>query len=374
MTFTLDDLRRMAVTRSLGRSTTLARALDRLGFVQADPIRAPARAQDLTLRQRVRDYRAGDLERLYPSLDVEEDVFVNYGFVTRSLHALMHPRPAASLWPSPRNTRAQAVLAFVREHGLVHPRDVDAHFSHGTVTNYWGGASNATTHLLDALHYKGELRVARREAGIRIYAAREPAPGPVEAVERRTRLDALVDRVVRTYAPLPAGSLSVVVRRLRYAVPQWRSELPSALERARQRLSHARVDGVAWYWPADEPVSSDAPEDVVRLLTPFDPIVWDRQRFETLWGWAYRFEAYTPTSKRKLGYYALPMLWRDRVVGWANVSSSGGELDVERRYVRSSRPRDRGFAAALDEELERMRVFLRGRASFGVPRNRTKTL
>ena len=94
--------------------TTLARAIDALGFVQADPIRAPARAQDLTLRPRVHGYRAGDLERLYPSLDVEEDVFVNYGFVTRSLHALMHPRPVASIWPSSRNTRAQDVLAFVR--------------------------------------------------------------------------------------------------------------------------------------------------------------------------------------------------------------------------------------------------------------------
>ena len=175
----LDDLRRMAVTRSLGRPTTLARAIDALGFVQADPIRSPARAQDLTLRPRVPGYRAGDLERLYPSLDVEEDVFINYGFVSRSLHALMHPRSAASLWPSPRNTRAQAVLAFVREHGAVHPRDVDAHFSHGSVTNYWGGSSNATTHLLDALHYKGQLRVVRREAGIRIYAPREPAAGAV---------------------------------------------------------------------------------------------------------------------------------------------------------------------------------------------------
>ena len=89
--------------------------------------------------------------------------------------------------------------------------------------------------------------------------------------------------------------------------------------------------------------------------------MWDRHRFEQLWGWAYRFEAYTPTLRRKLGYYALPMLWRDRVVGWANVSGSGGEWDAECRYVQSRRPRDRGFSAALDEELERMRVFLTAR-------------
>src|SRR5690349_4205800 len=76
MPITLDDLRRFAVARSLFKPTTLRRALDRMGFVQADPIRAPARAQDLTLRHRVKDYRAGDLERLYPTLDVEEDFFL----------------------------------------------------------------------------------------------------------------------------------------------------------------------------------------------------------------------------------------------------------------------------------------------------------
>src|SRR3954470_12358853 len=268
---TLDHLRRMTVTRNLRRPTTLARAIEALGFVQADPIRSPARAQDLTLRPRVSAYRTGDLERLYPSLGIEEDVFINYGFVTRSLHALMHPRSVSSLWPSPRNTRAQAVLAFVREHGAVHPRDVDNHFSHGTVTNYWGGSSNATTHLLDALHYKGLLRVLRREAGIRIYAPHQHGSGPATRADRRTRLDALVDVVVGIYAPLPAASLSFVVRRLRYAVPQWLGELQAALDRAQARLSRARVDGVVWYWPSDEAVSGEPPADEVRLLAPFDP-------------------------------------------------------------------------------------------------------
>ena len=77
MLITLADLRRFAVAHSLFAPTTLERALRRLGFVQADPIRAPARAQDLTLRHRVKDYRAGDLERRYATLGVEEDFFVS---------------------------------------------------------------------------------------------------------------------------------------------------------------------------------------------------------------------------------------------------------------------------------------------------------
>jgi hypothetical protein len=75
---TIDDLRRFAVARSLFTPTTLKRALHRLGFVQADPIRAPARAQDLMLRHRVKDYCAGDLERQYTKLGIEEDFFVVY--------------------------------------------------------------------------------------------------------------------------------------------------------------------------------------------------------------------------------------------------------------------------------------------------------
>src|SRR6476620_4157299 len=130
----------------------------------------------------------------------------------------MHPR-TASIWPSPRNTRAQSVLAFVKAHGAVHPRDVDAHFAHGTVTNYWGGSSSATTHLLVDMHYRSLLRIARRDRGVRIYAVHEHTPAPLDAAARAARLDALVAVIVGKYAPLPAPSLSFVVSRLRYGVP-----------------------------------------------------------------------------------------------------------------------------------------------------------
>jgi uncharacterized protein YcaQ len=161
MTLTLHQLRRHAIARSLFKPTKLKRAIHKLGFVQADPIRAPARAQDLTLRHRVVDYRAGDLERRYPTLGIEEDFFVNYGFLPAATQALMHPRAAREPWTKAQWARAQDVHAFVAEHGVVHPREVDAHFAHGKVTNWFGGSSNASTQLLDGMHYRGLLRVAR---------------------------------------------------------------------------------------------------------------------------------------------------------------------------------------------------------------------
>src|SRR5262245_12764309 len=354
---TLDDLRRFTVARSLFPPTTLERALDTFGFVQADPIRAPARAQDLTLRHRVDGYRAGDLERRYAKLDIEEDFFINYGFVTRTVSALMHPRGGVS-WRGLRRKRVQALLDFVRTRGPVHPREVDGHFSHGRVTNYWGGSSNATTHMLEHMHYAGLLRVVRREAGIRIYGAREPAEAAGDRRERAARIDALADILVRKYAPLPASSLSMLVSRLRYAVPLWRADLKAALHRAKLRLAHERVDGVDWYWPAGESIDTATAADSARLLAPFDPIVWDRRRFELLWDWSYRFEAYTPVKKRLRGYYALPLLWRDRVIGWGNLSVRNGALHADVGYVSGRRPRDRQFARALDDELARVRAFL----------------
>ena len=354
---TLEDIRRFAATR-IGSATTLARAIDTLGFVQADPIRAPARAQDLTLRHRVKNYRAGDLERLYATLPVEEDFFINYGFVSRRVSQLMHPRDGAGLLPTASNKRARAILEFIRERGSVHPREVDARFDHGTVINYWGGSSSATTHLLENMHYRGWLRVVRREAGIRIYGPHQHGPAPKTPAERRALLDELVDVVVRKYAPLPASSLNYVIRRVRYGVPQWSHEITAAQARAKQRFARTAIDGESWYWPADEPLNAREVDDEVRLLAPFDPIVWDRRKFEALWGWPYRFEAYTPVKKRKLGYYALPILWREHVIGWANVSTRDGTMHVQTGFVSGRPPRDRAFKSALGVELDRLRAFL----------------
>jgi uncharacterized protein YcaQ len=360
MPLSLEHLRRYAIARSLFKPTTLLRAICKLGFVQADPIRAPARAQDLTLRHRVRDYRAGDLERRYARMAIEEDFFVNYGFLPRAHHALMHPRTSRHKWTATRTRQATAVLEFVRERRSVHPREVDAHFSHGKVTNWFGGSSNASTQLLDAMHYRGLLRVARRDSGTRVYSVREPSEA-IEPAGVDARLDALVDLIVRKYAPLPAATFAPLVWRLRAAAPQWERRRRAALARAKQRLAHEKVAGIEWYWPAEERPASPRwrLDDSVRLLTPFDPVVWDRRRFEVFWGWAYRFEAYTPAAKRKLGYYALPLLWNDTVIGWGNLAVVAGTLRTSFGYVDGKPPPSATFQRGLEAELERLRAFLR---------------
>lgn len=356
-------LRAHVVRRSLFAPTTLAAAVARLGFVQADPIRAPARAQDLILRHRVAGYRAGDLERAYPALGLDEDVLYAYGFVTPEVRRLLHPGAA-----EPPAGLAREVLAYARAAGPVrgvHPGEVAAHVGGGAERNAWGGQSRATTHALQHLHTLGLLRVARREQGVRIYAI-AANDGLTHDLSPTERLREVTRWLAGLFAPLPEAALRRV---LRY-VPFIRREVPMAalhalvteLRRA-GALEAAVVDGVTWVWPPN--ASPEAPVTVpraVRFLAPFDPVVWDRARFEQLWGWAYRFEAYTPAAQRERGYYALPVLWGDRVVGWANVARRDGQLDVDLGFV-GVRPRGAAFGRALDAEIARVDLFLRPRAS-----------
>jgi uncharacterized protein YcaQ len=348
----IQRLRTLALGHSLFAPTSLEAALDRLGFVQADPIRAPARAQDLILRQRVAGYRMGDLEKRFPRLPVEEDYLYAYGFLSRRVCRLLHPRAGSKL-----SALERRVLVAVRERGVVHPRDLEAELGSRRVVNAWGGLSKATTSALDHLQYRGHLRVARRERGIRLYEAaqaREPAP-PCE------RMRGLVMAVAEVLAPVAERTLTAIAARQRRSIagaPDHRAVIREL--RAGGELEARTADGAVYLVPAAAAARAvgDVPRQV-RFLAPFDPVVWDRGRFEHLFGWAYRFEAYTPVAQRVRGYYAMPMLWRDRMVGWANASAADGRLEVDVGYA-AGRPRERDFARQLDAEIARLETQLGG--------------
>jgi uncharacterized protein YcaQ len=344
----LSRLRAYAATQSLFPPTSLAAAIDRLGFVQADPIRSPARAQDLILRHRVQGYRAGDLEQQYASLGVEEDYLYAYGFLSKAVWQLLHPRKTP-----PLRAFEKKVLEIVTRLGEAHPRALEAHLGKRRVVNAWGGYSKATTHALEWLHWRGLLRIARRENGIRVYHAarsRDEVPLPAE------RLRALIMVYARIFAPSPEKSLQSVIARHR-ELGTTRTVLTDMIRNGELRTDKA--DDVSYVSPADVAAPLET-APLVRFLAPFDPVVWDRMRFEHLWGWAYRFEAYTPVKKRVRGYYAMPLLWRDTFVGWANATTATGKLDVQVGYV-NTRPRGAEFRRELDAEVARLSAFLRPR-------------
>ncbi len=355
---TLAEIRGRAVRGSLGTPMPLGRAVAALGFVQADPIRAPARAQDLILRHRVPGYHAGDLERRFPRLGLHEDFLYAYGFMPDATWRLLHPRHDAAS-PDGRHVPAglaAEVLAHVRERGPTHPGELAAAFGKERAANNWGGFSKATTRALQSLHYHGLLRVARRQDGIRIY---EAAPSHEEPAPPAERLRRLVLLVIRILGPVPDKSLAATFALLGRGAPglgRWRDTVQELLVSG--ELASGELDGVRYVWPAAMRTANGTEASRgVRFLAPFDPIVWDRRRFEHLWGWTYRFEAYTKTPNRQLGYYAMPLLWGERVIGWVNVTTPDGRLDVDAGFA-GTRPKARAFRRGFDAEVARMEAFL----------------
>ncbi len=356
---TLDELRRYAVARAFGPPTDLLSAVRRLGYLQADPIRAPARAQDLILRHRVAGYRVDDLEKEFPRLPIIEDMLHNYGFFPEEHLALLHPRVLSPRWRefmAEHRPLRRKLLRYLTEQEEAHPRDVESVLGAGARINGWGGTSSATTLMLEALHREGLARVRRRDKGLRIYALAPPREAAMSPIARADRLIALI---IDLYAPLQERSLMRVISMMGTNKPavDFAKRIELAIKRGTYR--RATVDGVTYIWSAHE-VAPEAAENAVRFLAPFDPVVWDRSRFEHLWGWAYRFEAYTPASKRKFGYYALPLLWREHIVGWANTSVTAGQLNVQIGYASKERLRGNtaAFNSSLESETERYRHFL----------------
>lgn len=368
MEIALRRLRAQAARHTLFTARGLDSALRLLPFVQADPIRSPARAQDLILRQRVEGYRVGDLERAYPELDLEEGYLYAYGFLPRRVWQVRHPPNLSRL-----NALEKKVLARVHELGSVHPEVLRAELGRQRSVNGWGGQSSRVKLALESLHSRGLLRVARRRSGMRVYA---PCP-PLDEELTPRQIFALVARtVVQVLAPAPERTVRSIVTRLsrRIAgITRPAKELEQLV--ADGTFERQVVSGLSYLWPGlGEPVAGaqftagaapgarrladlDDGEKRVRFLAPFDPLVWDRLRFEQLWGWSYRFEAYTPASKRVRGYYAMPLCWGDDVIGWVNVDAKAGELDVELGFV-GSRPKGRDFRGEVEREVERLRAFL----------------
>lgn len=356
-TITLSSLRAYSLRRSLHQPRPLEDVLTTLGFVQADPIRAPARAQDLILRPRVAGYKAGDLERLYSSLGIEEDYFVNYGFLTREAQSHMHPRNLERTLQIERDAPdlSARVLEFVSEFGATHPKDLERHFGKLQSGNAWGGTSQATTRMLDALHYRGQLRVVRRDKGIKVFElATHHALQPKSQLEM---VAGVLHLIVNQYAPLPMKGLRQLVALSGLGAPHLKTAFKQHLKQLLlEQFQTVTLDGVTYVYPHGESLEAET-LDQVKLLAPFDPLVWDRGRFALLHGWEYRFEAYTPAAKRIRGYYALPLLWRDHAIGWANLKVDHGKLEVELGFT-DTRPKDKAFKTALEAELAAMAAFL----------------
>ena len=253
---------------SLARPATLANALGAAGFVQADPIRAPARAQDLILRQRVANYRVGDLDRRFVRLGLEEDFLYAYGFMPRDTARLLHPRdPETSGYYDVPRALAAEVLAFVRDQGPTHPPTWRSVSGASAPSTAGVGSPRPRRGRCSICSDHGQLRVAGRRDGIRIYEAATPHEDPLPPEERARQLVLLV---VGILAPLAEAGLASTFGLLGRGAPGlggWRKTVAAMV--ASGALESGEVDGERYYWPAGcggaaQPARCGSPPGAVR--------------------------------------------------------------------------------------------------------------
>jgi len=368
-TIPLTALRRLAISaqgyapRARRASTRdVEDAIRRASCIQLDSISTVERSHRIAISSRVGEYAPGTVPRLLRKgrvieywaheaclLPVED--WPLFGWV-RERFRDDHP------WHGDVKARypglAEQILGQIRERGAVSSRDFDGKGS-GTMWN-WKPAKV----MLEALFSAGELVIAGRVSGFqRVYdlpervLPREMIGAP--AVSEHDAVRELVLRAVRARGPLTETAIA----------EHWR--LPGRGARVRPVVDELVADGVLERLRVEEGGSPVVVETAMELdpprpttavlLSPFDNLLWDRPFARRVLGFDHVIEVYKPAPQRKYGYYVLPFLWRDRIVGRADLKTerSDGTLVVRSLHVEPGVRRSAALEDAFDRALDRLR-------------------
>lgn len=344
--------------------------IDRIGLLQIDSVNVLARAHLLPLYSRLGPYDIGLLER---ASSKRPRRLVEYwaheaSLVPPETHRLLRwrmDRVDQDAWRTVRAAGDQTelladVIAEIDRRGPLTAGQVAAAVDpdHIPDRKHWGWNWPPVKSALEYLFWAGRISAAGRTQQFeRLYDLPErvlpeqvhsaATPGTEEAIDGLMEISARAHgvgttRCLRDYFRLPAREAKASAERLAAA----------------GRLIPVEVEGFsapAWIHPeARRPRTLSARA----LLAPFDPLIFERRRLEELFGFHYRIEIYTPKEKRRHGYYVLPFLLGDRIVGRVDLKSDreGSELLVQSAWVEPDAPVE--TAAELADELRLMAGWL----------------
>jgi uncharacterized protein YcaQ len=174
--------------------------------------------------------------------------------------------------------------------------------------------------------------------------------------------------VINQYGPIPESSLRNLISRLRYGAPQWINLRAEVFKKIKKNYRTDFFANQRWYGLPSRMLTKKESRhyDSALLLAPFDPLVWDRLRFEIFWKWKYKFEAYTPLQNRVRGYYSLPLLWNDGVIGWANVKTNEKKVVANIGFEKSWPKAAKNFSKAIENEVFNLSEFLKLNGNFEI--------
>ena len=318
--------RRVAVRAQLldGSATDVLDVVRRLGFLQMDPISTVAPPQHLVLFSRLGMFDVAELDRL---IWEERKLFEWNAFIwpvedLPLVHARMRRyRRTGNAWARDfmreKARFRRSILRQLERDGPMLSRDLDVDSLRKGEKHRWWGSGDLRL-MLDLLQAQGDIAVAGRNGRLRLWD--------------------LADRVYPQTETIPLREAErLIEERRRRSLGVW-------LERGKLHV-HPGI--------SDEPVPRR-----VTFLSPFDQLVADRARAEALFGFFYRVEMYVPKAKRQYGYYVLPILRGDRIVG---------RIDVERNRTTTALEvngvwwEDGTKSVRLEPALKRLERFVCGR-------------
>jgi len=353
-TLTLTEARRLAILGTMlagPRPASLLAVVERLGRVQVDPTAVVARAEQLTLWSR---FGAYDREELRRMLEDEPRQLFEYNAFLIATADLPLIRPAMLRFPRLEYSRGRYMREWVadnasfrayildelRRRGPLLSRDLDDRAVVPWQTGGWNDGKNLGR-MLEILWRAGEIAIGRRQGTQRMWdlaervlpaADAETLPDEVVAIET-------MERQLRARGFDEPG----FGRAIDYALPAREVGLASLL--ADGVAVPVAIDGLPGEWLAHAEVLAALERDWqprTALLGPFDPLVADRERAEALFDFRFRLEIYVPAAKRQYGFYVLPILHGDRLIGRVDpfLDRKRRVLTVNAVYAEPSVPAD----------------------------------
>lgn len=344
---------------------TLQRTVERTGVLQVDSVNVLQRAHYMPLYSRMGSY---DIDLLRRASTGRKRRLVEYwahvqAFMPVELwpvmqHRMQHYRDRRGKWSivEAEPGLEESLVEEIKERGASTARELDAGLPR--VKEHWGWNWSNARRVLDWLYTTGDLAIAGRNSQFEVlYDLPErvipaeilgrPIPTPDEAHRE------LVRRAARSHGVATVADLRDYYR---MSVADTARAVASLVEDG--ELEPVTVEG--WRRPAYLHRDARIPRRVQAraLLSPFDPVVWERARTEALFEFLYRIEIYTPAAKRVHGYYVLPFLLGDRIVGRVDLKADrpARRLVVKSAYAEPGAPAE--TAEHLRAELERLAGWL----------------
>jgi len=301
----------------------------RLGSVQFDPIAVAGRSHDLVLHARVAGYEPGWSDQLYERREIFEAYNKGLSFVPTSefpwFRGILSRAPARTL--ADNAGVAEQVLARVRADGPLSALDFER--AQGATTDWFGLPTNTVRAVLEAYAVTGVLGLARREGNRRYYDLLErllPADVLARDVPLHEQMSYKLLSRYRAHGLLGVSGAGDVFGGIGPAKPDPRLRGYPGRNALREELVDrgelvpVSVEGVSGkrFVLRDEVGFLEAPPEPassVAFLSPFDALVWDRKLVQSLFGFDYVWELFLPPEKRRWGWYVLPIVFGDRLVG-----------------------------------------------------------